>query len=222
MSEMSDTQGSAAAPPPDDREQWRAMFGHRLGRGLLAMAALVLVVIAATGGFRRAQSLPGKDYRVLGAGQRVETGAFALVPLRAWQADAPPGTLPRAGKRYLVLRLRAENRTDIAFAASALLQQDVVWLPDGRSNERKAEPMRRADDHTLGVVLQPALPVVIDLAWEVPVGETLREPPTFGVYARHYVERGYLQGDGDAGWRQGDPLAKLALAIAAAPPEQGR
>lgn len=196
------------------------LLQHRWGRALLLLAAVALLAIAAMGGFRRAGAVPGSRYPVAGLGERVETGAFALTPLRAWATDAPPGQLPRPGKRYLVLRLRAENLTESAFAAVALLQQDVVWLPDGRSGERKPEPMRRVDDHTLYVALQPGLPVLVDLAWEIPAGEALRKPPTWGVYGRHYVERGYLQGEGDAGWKQGDPQLKLVLPAGKAPPAE--
>lgn len=209
----------AAAPQPSDGEQWKALLLHRWGRRLSIAAVLALVAVAAFGGFRPARETAGQRHPVVGAGQRVETGAFALTPMQVWQADAPPGRKPRGGERFVVLRLRAENMTETAFAASALMQDDVVWLPDGRSNERKPEPMERADDHTLGVVLQPALPVVVDLFWKVPAGESVRLPPTFGVYARHYVERGYLQGEGDAGWKQGAPLAKLVLPAAPSPPE---
>jgi hypothetical protein len=172
--------------------------------------------IAAFGGFRRAAG-HAERYSTIEAGARAQTGAFALTPLRAWIAASAPGRQP-SDKRYLVLRLRAENHTDSAFAASALLQQDIVWLADGGSDERKPQPMQRADDHTLGVILQPKLPSVIDLAWEIPPGETLRQPVTWGVYGRHYLERGYLQGDGDAGWRQGDALFKLVLKAGEAPP----
>ena len=200
-----------------DRAQWMAMLRHRWGRALIVLAIVTVALIAVFGGFRHATTGGAERYPVIGAGARAQTGAFVLTPLRAWTAAAAPGRLP-SGKRYLVLRLRAENLTDSAFAAVALMQQDVVWLVDGRSDERKAQPMQRADDHTLGVVLQPKLPSVVDLVWEIPPGQPLRQPVTWGVYGRHYLERGYLQGDGDAGWRQGDALFKLVLKAGDAPP----
>lgn len=199
-----------------DQAQWWAMLRQRRVRVLLALAVAVVVAIAALGGFRKAGASGVDRYPVFGAGARADSGAFALTPLRAWTADAAPGQSP-SGKRYLVLRLRAENLTDSAFAASALLQQDIVWLSDGTSGERKPERMQRADDHTLDVVLQPTLPSMIDLAWEIPAGEDLRQPVAWGVYGRHYVERGYLQGDGDAGWRQDEPLFKWVLTPGDAP-----
>ncbi|MDH5835045.1 hypothetical protein [Luteimonas kalidii] len=211
---------SAAPARPTDRQQWIAILRHRRGRVLLLVASLVVAGIAASGGFEPASSLPGARHPVLVAGQTVDTGAFAVTPLRAWVADAPPGAYPKEGQRVLMLRLRVENRTGAAFAASALFAQDVVWLPDGRSNERKAQPLRRADDHTLTVQLQPGVPVVVDMAWEFDASEALRTPPTWGVYARRFVERGYLQGEGDAGWKQDAPLAKIVLE-AGAPPEAG-
>lgn len=213
--------GSAPPAPPTDQQQWIAILRHRWGRIALLLAALAVAAVAAAGGLRRAASLPGARHPVLAAGQSVETGAFAVTPLQAWVADAPPGAYPRPGKRVLMLRLRVENRTDQAFAASALFSQDVVWLPDGRSNERKAQPLRRADDHTLTVQLQPGVPVLVDMAWEFDAAEPLRAPPTWGVYARRFVERGYLQGEGDAGWKQDAPLAKIVLEAGAAPGEDG-
>lgn len=213
--------GSAPPAPPTDPQQWMAIARHRWGRRALLVAVLAVLAIAAAGGFRRADSLPGARHPVLVAGQTVETGAFAITPLQAWLADAPPGAYPRPGKRFLMLRVRVENRTDEAFAASALFAQDVVWLPDGRSNERKAQPLRRADDHTLTVQLQPGVPVLVDMAWEFDAAEPVRTPPTWGVYARRFFERGYLQGEGDAGWKQDAPLAKFVLAAGAAPAEGG-
>jgi hypothetical protein len=212
--------GSAPPARSTDQQQWIAILRHRWGRVLLLLAALAVAVIAASGGFQRASSLPGARHPVLAAGQSVDTGAFAITPLRAWVADAPPGAYPQAGKRVLVLRLRVENRTDAAFAAAALFAQDVVWLPDGRSNERKAQPLRRADDHTLTVQLQPGVPVLVDMAWEFDAGQPVSMPPTWGVYARRFVERGYLQGEGDAGWKQDAPLARIVLEPGA-PPEAG-
>ena len=199
-----------------DHAQWMAVLRHRGGLALVLLAVVALGLIAAAGGFRRADASDAARYPEIRAGARVQSGAFALTPLRAWIAAAAPGRQP-SGKRYLVLRLRAENLTDSAFAASALLQQDIVWLADGRSDERKAQPMQRADDHTLGVILQPELPSVVDFIWEIPPGQTLRQPVTWGVYGRRYHERGYLQGDGDAGWRQGDPVFKLVLDAGDAP-----
>ena len=209
----------AQPAPPTDRQQWIAILSHRWGRVALLLALAVAAAVAAFGGFRRADHLPGRDYPELAAGQEVQTGAFAVTPLQAWVADAEPGGYPKEGKRVLVLRLRVENRTDTAYAAAALFSQDVVWLPDGRSGEQKAEPLRRTDDHTLTVELQPGVPVLVDMAWELDAAEPLRTPVTFGVYARRFIERGYLQGEGDAGWKQDAPLAKIVLTPAAVPPE---
>ncbi len=214
---MTDTsQAGAPAATRDDRQQWAALMRHRGVRVLLALGLLAVAATAALGGFRKSGGAVAARLPVLSAGQRAESGAFAITPLSAWVADAEPGQSPGI-RRYLVLRMRAENLTGTAFAASALLQQDVVWLPTGRGNERKAEPMRRADDHTLFVLLQPGQPTVIDIAWELPAGAA---PPTravWGVYARDYIERGYLQGDGDAGWRQTQPGFKLELDTGAPP-----
>ncbi len=211
------TQSGVPDAARDDRQQWAALLRHRWIRALLALGLAALLATAALGGFRKSGGAAAGRLPVLAAGQRADSGAFAITPLRAWVADAQPGQ-SAGSRRYLVLRLRAENRTGTAFAASALLQQDVVWLPTGKGNERKAEPMRRADDHTLYVILQPGQPTVIDMAWELPPGAAPPARAVWGVYARDYLERGYLQGEGDAGWRQTQPGFKLELPTGAPPP----
>ena len=95
----------------------------------------------------------------------------------------------------------------------------VVCCP--RTLERtQAQPLRRADDPTLTVQLQPGVPVRVDMAWEFDAGESVRMPPTWGLYARRFVERGYLQGEGGAGWKQDAPLARIVL-DPGPPPEAG-
>jgi hypothetical protein len=208
---------------PSDQEQLKALLDHRPVRALLLLLALAVIVVAALGGFRSADGRAGGNYPQVGAGAQVQTGAYAITPLQAWVTTTEPGyRQPDArGRRFLVLRLRARNLTESGFAAAARLEQDVVWLPDGKTGQRKAKLMRRADDQTLGVILQPGVPSVVDLSWEIPAGETVRQPVTWGVFGREYVERGYLQGDGDAGWKQDAPRLKLVLTAGAAPMEAG-
>lgn len=206
-------------PRLTDRQQWLAILRTRWGRAAAVLALVVAVVVVAGGGLRRATSLPGVEYPVAKAGQRITTGAFAITPQRAWLAETVPGGYPKAGKRYLVLRVTAENLTQEGFAAASLLVQDVVWLPDGRANERKGEPLHRADDHSLAVELQPGLPVLLDMVWELEAGTPVQQPVRWGVYARDYVERAYLQGD--SGWRQGQPHSKIELQPGPPPAEAG-
>ena len=50
-------------------------------------------------------------------------------------------------------------------------------------------------------------------------GTPVQQPVRWGVYARDYVERAYLQGD--SGWRQGQPHSKIELQPGPPPAEAG-
>lgn len=193
-----------------DREQLQALWRHRATRTAVVALALTALVTAALGGFGRAQS--AQKHPQSGAGARVDTGALALTPLRAWLTDAQPGRPPdRSGQRYLVLQLRAENLTESGIAAIAYLQQDLVWLPDGRSGERRADVLLRADDHGFDVTLQPRLPTTLDLVWKLRAGERLAPGTAWGTYRRDYVARTYLTGE--TAWIQQQPDTRLLLTV---------
>ncbi len=179
---------------------------HPWVRALIVVAMLALLATAALGGFRKAES--HKDWPVFGAGQQAESGALLITPLCAWTTAQKPGRQsPDADKRYLVLRVRAENLTERD--GSRYLGQDVVWLPDGRTGEQRAASSQRADDHSYFVQLQPRLPGTVDLVWELPGAAAPRQPVTWGVYRRRFEPRTYLSGE--AMWVQDGPAAKLVL-----------
>lgn len=191
----------------------RTLWARRPWRLAMIAAAFLALVVAAAGGFARAPS-KGADVAESRAGVAVRTGVFKLTPLCAWSADLRPGQpdVMRGAKRYLVLRARVENTGDDWLARSAYLGKDVVWLADGRSDPRDPERLQRADDHGLDVILQPGLPVTVDLVWDLPPGAAPPARAMFGVYKRRHVERGYLSGE--QMWVQDGPGFRLALDVA--------
>jgi hypothetical protein len=186
------------------------MSRHRGWRAVAAVGLLAVVIIAALGGFGR-HGGRNTVYPIAGVGQRVDAGALAVTPLCAWVASGKPGRLPNPFDkgRYLILRLRVENLTESGAAATAYLQDDVVWLADGKTDQKEAAQLQRADDHSFGVQLQPRLPTVVDLVWELPGGVAPRQPAVWGVFRRERVERTYLTNE--QAWIQGKPDTKLRL-----------
>ncbi len=187
------------------RRYWRAAF---------VVAASIALVVLLLGGFKRAPQAASNDAPESGPGQRFETGAFALTPLCAWATDLYPGQPQgmRRQRNFLVLRVQVQNLADGWLAMGAYLAEDVVWLADGRGDPRKPKYSQRSDDHTLPL-LQPGLPVKVDLIWEVPTGTVVTGRPTWGVYRRRHVERGYLAGD--EFWVQDGPGKRLPITLTA-------
>lgn len=194
---------------------WIAMARHRGWRAAAVVAALAVLAVALLGGFRRHGGGTGVVYPIAAAGQRVEAGALAVTPLCAWVAADKPGQVPNPFNkhRYLVLRARVENLTDSATAATAYLQDDVVWLADGKTDQKEATALQRADDHSFAVQLQPRLPTVVDLVWELPGDAAPRQPVVWGVFGREHIERTYLTNE--QAWVNPQPHTKLRLPAAA-------
>ncbi|MEO6102501.1 MAG: hypothetical protein ABIP44_02550 [Pseudoxanthomonas sp.] len=172
------------------------LWQRRYWRAAIVACGIAMLGILLLGGFERAARAGDGDLPESPAGQRVETGAFALTPLCAWTSDLYPGQPHglRGQRQFLVLRMRVESLTDDWLAMSAYLAKDVVWLADGSGEPREPKYTQRTDDHT-SPVLQPALPLNVDLIWELPAGIVAPRLPTWGVYRRRHVERGYLAGD---------------------------
>ena len=178
---------------------------HPWSRAVIALAVLAALVVVALGGLRPAQSR--QTLATISAGQAASNGAYRLTPQCAWVAALMPGRdYPEPGLRYLVLRLRVVNQME---SARPGLEQDVVWLPQGKGAERKPDLLLRADDHSLYVQLQPRLPATVDLVWKLSERTPILQPPSWGVIKREYVPKGYLSGEG--GWLQGDPAFKMQL-----------
>lgn len=194
--------GSMSSPDRDIVETVR----HPLVRAAIALLVLAALATAALGGFGKASSQ--RSYPVIGVGRQASSGALRIAPLCAWVTRTRPGSAFEAtDKGYLVLRVRAENLT--ARDGALYLGKDVVWLPDGRSGEKPASFTLRADDHSFHVQLQPRLPGVADLVWELPPAASLRQPVTWGLYQRRYEPRTPLSGE--AMWVQDGPGSKLVL-----------
>ncbi|WP_242111926.1 hypothetical protein [Luteimonas aquatica] len=196
----------------DNSHELAAMLRNRWWRAVGVAALLAVALTAVLGGFRKAGSAT-HPYPELGAGTRVDNGALAVTPLRAWVDATRPGGMPNDFDKqdYLVLRARVENRTDSGFANASYLQSDLFWLADGASDAKKADSLQRGDDHGFYVNLQPRLPVEIDLVWTLPRGQPLPPKLVWGLYARDFVEQTYLTRE--AAWVQGNPRAKLILAV---------
>lgn len=189
---------------------------HRpLVRVALGVLALLVLAVAASGGFREARSRQALPQYALG--QAASNGAYRLTPLCAWLAERMPGrSYPEPGLRYLVLRLRAVNQMD---SAKPGLEQDVVWVPQGTGEFKKPDVLLRSDDHSFQVNPQPRLPTTVDLVWKLSERSRIRQPVTWGVFNRAYVAKGYLSGEG--GWLQGDPAFKFQLSAGGACTERG-
>lgn len=194
------------------KDELRQALRHPGWRTAIALALLALALTAALGGFGTAKAR--RAYPEFGANATIDNGALALTPLRAWISDVRPGSKPNpyiAPSQYLVLQLRAENRTDSSLAANSYLQSDVVWLRQVPGEGEKATAQQRSDGHDFGFELPPRLPVEVDLVWKLSPETKLPPRLTWGVLARAYVEETYLTGEG--GWVQQGPQAKIVLAV---------
>ena len=171
------------------------LWRRRYWRAVIIAGALAMLGVLVLGGFGRASSARYADARESRAGQRVETGAFAMKPLCAWTSDLSPGQPQgmRGQRRFLILRMQVESLADDWLAMGAYLGKDVVWLAED-AGPLEPKYTQRSDDYT-PPVLQPALPVNVDLVWEVPAGTAAPRQATWGIYRRRHVERGYLAGD---------------------------
>ncbi|MGH8082524.1 MAG: hypothetical protein ACREP7_18255 [Lysobacter sp.] len=181
-------------------------------QGVAAVAAIAVVATFALGGFKQAKSLtkPLPQYQ---AGHRYQGGAMAITPLRAWVARYKPGSqIDRfnPGKQYLVLQVEIENRTSRSFSGFGYPLQDLILV----SKKREPIPAQTAliaDDHTIAADLHPRVKQRVDLVWDLPKNYQYSPQETFGVFARDYKAKAYLNDEG--AWMQGDPAAKYAIAV---------
>lgn len=197
-----------------------------------AAAILAVIAVAATavlGGFRETRGkLMAKP--PFAAGHRVDAGAMAITPLRAWIAlKNPAGTANSfRPEQYLVLQARIENLTDTGYGAYIHLKDDVVLFADGIVADGIAPPaakkasgsgpetlnadtLMRADDHTFSVALPPRLPVDVDLVWKLPPDHIVPKTLTWGVVGRNFVEQTFLTRE--SGWLPDRGKARWRLAV---------
>jgi len=194
------------------KDELRQALRHPGWRAAIVAALLAVALTAMFGGFGTAKAR--RTYPEYGANATIDNGALALTPLRAWISDVRPGSKPNPyvpPAQYLVLQLRAENRTDSSLAANSYLQSDVVWLRQVPGEGERATAQQRSEGHDFGFELPPRLPVDVDLVWKLPPETKLPPRLTWGVLAREYVAETYLTGE--SGWVQRGPLAKLVLAV---------
>ncbi|QWP77415.1 hypothetical protein J5226_03130 [Lysobacter sp. K5869] len=174
-----------------------------------AVAAVALVLTFALGGFKPAKS-KSKPIPQSTAGKRVQTGAMAVTPLRAWVARYRPGGRVEPNQLYLVLQADVENRTGRSFGSYNYLIKDLI-LVGPKFDAVKADLPLAADDHSILGDLHPRLKQRVDLVWKLPPGYAYKTKETFGLFARDYKAKAYPNDEG--AWVQGKPAAKLALAV---------
>lgn len=185
---------------------------HPLARAAIGLGVLALLLVAALGGFRQAQSRQQGLQRI-GVGAMAASDAFQIEPLCAYTSDRMPGRrFADVGKRYLVLQARVVNRMEMDW--SGHLQADVVWPADNSGRAAPAEHILRADDHTLGPQLPPRIPAVVELVWPLPA--TASVPGQWGLYQRTRMRR--TLDTGENAWLQQSPLAMLVVPVGSACP----
>jgi hypothetical protein len=174
-----------------------------------AVAAIALVAVFALGGFKPAES-KAKPLPQYAAGKRVQTGAMAVTPLRAWVARYRPGGRIEPNQLYLVLQADVENRTARSFNSFGYLLEDLILVSPKREPIKADTPLS-ADDHSPLGDLHPRLKQRVDLVWKLPPGYVYAPSQTFGLFARDYKAKAYLNDEG--AWLQGKPAAKFELAV---------
>lgn len=174
-----------------------------------AVAALALALTFALGGFKQA---PGKTKPIAQhpAGKRVQTGAMAVTPLRAWVARYRPGGRIEPGQLYLVLQADVENRTGRSFNSHGYLLDDLILIGPKREALKASVPLA-ADDHAVLADLHPRLTQRVDLVWKLPPGYVFAPSQLFGLFGRDYKAKAYLNDEG--AWLQGKPAASFKLAV---------
>lgn len=174
-----------------------------------AVAAVALVATFLLGGFQQAKSTT-KPLPRYAAGQRVQSGAMAVTPLRAWVAHYRPGRQVEPDQLYLVLQADIENRTGRSFNAFGYPLKDLILVSATREPVQ-ADHLLMADDHGVAGDLHPRLTQRVDLVWKLPRNYVYAPRQTFGLFARDYKAKAHPNDEG--AWVQGDPFAKLELPV---------
>lgn len=174
-----------------------------------AVAALALAATVALGGFEPAKA-KAKPLPQYAAGQRVQSGAMAVTPLRAWVARYRPGGRIEPGRLYLVLQADVENRTGRSFGSYQYLIKDLILVGPTLQPIQADLPLA-ADDHTVLGDLHPRLKQRVDLVWKLPPDYVYAPTQAFGLFGREYKAKAYLNDEG--AWMQDKPKAKFKLAV---------
>lgn len=192
---------------------------HPVARALMALGAVALLVTAAMGGFRQAQSRQQALPQV-GAGEAASSDAYEITPLCAYTTDRMPGRRhPDVGKRYLVLRAQVVNRMEMDWIGH--LQKDVVWPATRSGNAAPAEWVLHADDHSMFPQLPPRIPALVELVWPLEAGTSASAPEgRWGLYARTRMRR-HLD-TGENAWLQQAPGTLMVLPVGASCVQGGK
>lgn len=180
-------------------------------QGIAAVAAIAVVVTFALGGFKQAKSV-SKPLPQYTAGHRFEGGAMAITPLRVWVARYKPGgQIDRfRPKMYLVMQVEIENRAARSFIGFDFPRADLILLSK-QGEPIKADTLLMADDHSVVSNLHPRMKQRVDLVWDLPKTYTYSPQQAFGVFARDYKAKAYLNDEG--AWVQGKPAAKFVIPV---------
>lgn len=181
-------------------------------QGAAAVALVALVVTFALGGFKQAKST-SKPLPQYSAGHRYQGEAMAVTPLRAWVARYKPGGRVDPydpTKLYLVLQVEIENRTPRSFNGFGYPREDVI-LVSAKREPIQPDLLLMSDDHSVAADLHPRLKQRVDLVWSLPKNYVHAPQQTWGVFARAYKAKAYINDEG--AWVQGKPAAKFLIPV---------
>lgn len=167
---------------------------NRWWRALAVLGVIVVLVTAALGGFSKAPPplpAPDADATVGGPFESRDVGQYTVTPFYATVEDRKPGQRHPGStpKRYLVLKLMVRNQSSTGRFGQVNLAQDLVWLRNGRSEEKTADEILWEDTLSRDIVLQPGLESELIALWNIPDGEILPEAIEIGVRQRARGER---------------------------------
>ena len=176
------------------QEYVQLVRSNRWWRALAVLGVIAVLMTAALGGFRKAPpppSAPDAGATVGGPFESRDVGQYAVTPFYATVEDRKPGQRHPGStpKRYIVLKLMVRNQSSTGRFGHVNLAQDLVWLRNGRSEEKTADDILWEDTLSRDIVLQPGLGSELIAVWEVPAGETLSDFIEIGVLQRAAGER---------------------------------
>lgn len=190
----------AAGPKPDDTAGREAKVLRnlwlRLIAGAGASAAIMLTWAMKIDDIRDKPQTP-----VVAAGERIDTGPFALRLFDArLSATTPDGMTPFDGKPVLIVRAEAEN------LASASRNDFGEMLP--KAGGRRVE-FYLSDDRSPLSYLDPRLPQRVEIV--LPLADAAPPEITVPVIGRSYKQRDNLTGA--SGWFSPRTVAQVKLPV---------
>lgn len=167
---------------------------NRWWRALAVLGVIVVLVTATLGGFSKAPPplpAPDADATVGGPFESRDVGQYTVTPFYPTVEDRKPGQRHPGStpKRYIVMKLMVRNQSSTGRFGQVNLAQDLVWLRNGRSEEKTADEILWEDTLSRDIVLQPGLESELIALWNIPDGEILPEAIEIGVRQRARGER---------------------------------